>query len=95
MTPHRARLTGSARCSVALSAIPPAAPPPSFPPAPSAPRNLLAALRRILREAAAELARINRAGLRPDALAGRPRRARARLVAAALTRLHRGTHRCC
>jgi hypothetical protein len=58
-------------------------------------RAALTGLRRIIREAAAELARINRAGLRLDALAGRPRRARARLVAATLARRHHRVERCC
>jgi hypothetical protein len=50
---------------------------------------------RIVHEAAAELARINRAGLSPDALAGLPSRARARLVTAALAHRHDGRNRCC
>ena len=51
--------------------------------------------RRIMREAGAELARLNRAGLSAEALAGKPRSARARLVTAALAHRHDGHHRCC
>jgi hypothetical protein len=57
--------------------------------------QIAAIIRRMTREAAAELARINRAGLSPDALAGQPRRARARLVTAALAHRHNHPHRCC
>lgn len=58
-------------------------------------RAALTGIGRIFREAAAELARINRAGLRLGALAGLPRRTRARLVAAALAALHHRVDRCC
>jgi hypothetical protein len=58
-------------------------------------KQIAAILRRMIHEAAAELARINRAGLSPDALAGLPRRARARLVTAALADRRDGHNRCC
>ena len=49
----------------------------------------------IINEAGVELARLNRAGLRDDALAGKSRRERARAVADALNRRHEGHRRCC
>jgi len=58
-------------------------------------RDALAGARRIIREAGAELARINRAGLSAEALTGTPRRARVRMVTAALARRHDGHNRCC
>jgi hypothetical protein len=58
-------------------------------------RDVIAGARRIIREAATELARINRAGLRADAFAGKSRGDRARIVAASLSRRHKGNHRCC
>ncbi len=58
-------------------------------------RGALTGVHRVIREAAAELARINRAGLGPDTLAGLSRRARARLVTAALARRHHRQDRCC
>ena len=57
--------------------------------------RLTASTRRFIRQARAELACLNRAGLHPDALAGQPRRTRARIVRAALARRHDGRHRCC
>jgi hypothetical protein len=58
-------------------------------------RDALAGARRIVREAGAELARLNRAGLSADALAGKSRSARARIVSAMLAQRHDGHHRCC
>ena len=52
-------------------------------------------VRRLLREAVAELARLNRAGLEADKLIGKSRRARARTVAEALSHRHGDTNRCC
>jgi hypothetical protein len=51
--------------------------------------------RRILREAVAEIARLNRAGLDDHTLAGKSRHDRARTVAAALAHRHDGPTRCC
>ena len=58
-------------------------------------RGALTGVRRIIREATAELARINRPGLGPDTLPGQPRGSRARLVIAALARRHHRADRCC
>ena len=58
-------------------------------------RAALAGARRIIREAGAELARLNRAGLSAEALAGKSRRARARIVSAVIAQRHDGHHRCC
>jgi len=58
-------------------------------------RDVIAGTRRIVHEAATELARINRAGLRPDLLDGKSRGDRARIVAASLSRRHHGHRRCC
>jgi hypothetical protein len=67
--------------------------------APADARNLIRAIfaliARIFNEAGAELARLNRIGLRDDALAGKSRRERARTVADALSRRHAGHRRCC
>ena len=57
--------------------------------------QIAATARRILREAVAELARLNRAGPGVDALAGKSRSDRARTVAAALSHRHDGHCRCC
>lgn len=62
---------------------------------PSWTAQIAATARRILREAGAELARLNRAGLGADALAGKSRSDRARTVAAALSHRHDGHSRCC
>jgi hypothetical protein len=63
------------------------------------PRTLISAalarIARFIREAGTELARVNRIGLHPDALAGKSRRERARTVADALNRRHAGHRRCC
>jgi hypothetical protein len=53
------------------------------------------AARRLLREAVAEIARLNRAGLGADMLVGKSRRDRARIVATTLSRRHGDTNRCC
>ncbi len=53
------------------------------------------AVRRLLRESVAELARLNRAGLEADTLIGKSRGYRARTVAAALSHRHGDTNRCC
>lgn len=53
------------------------------------------AARRILREAIAEIARLNRTGLDADTGIGKSRRDRARTVAAALSRRHNRPARCC
>jgi hypothetical protein len=53
------------------------------------------AARRILREAVAEIARLNRAGLEANMLVGKSRRARAQTVAAALSYRHGDVNRCC
>jgi hypothetical protein len=53
------------------------------------------AARRILREAVAEIARVNRTGLDTATLTGKSRRDRARTVAIALAHRHDGPTRCC
>jgi hypothetical protein len=53
------------------------------------------AARRILREAIAEIARLNRAGLDTNTLVGKSRRDRAQSVAAALSYRHGDVNRCC
>jgi hypothetical protein len=58
-------------------------------------QRIATTVRSILGQAGAELARLNRAGLNAEALAGKSRRDRARAVMAALSRSHRGHHRCC
>jgi hypothetical protein len=58
-------------------------------------RDVFATARRIVREAGAELARLNRVGLSAEALAGKSRRARARIVSAVIAQRHDGHHRCC
>jgi hypothetical protein len=52
-------------------------------------------VRRLLREAIAELARLNRTGLDTATLTGKSRRDRARTVAIALAHRHDGPTRCC
>jgi hypothetical protein len=52
-------------------------------------------VRRLLREAVVELARLNRTGLDPHTFAGKSRRDRARTVAMALAHRHDGPTRCC
>jgi len=51
--------------------------------------------RRILREAVAEIERLNRTGLDADWLIARSRRDRARIVAAALSQRRNHTTPCC
>lgn len=51
--------------------------------------------KRILREAIAEVARLNRAGVDADRLIGRSRRDRARIVAAALSQRRNHPSPCC
>jgi hypothetical protein len=51
--------------------------------------------RRLLREAVAEIARLNRAGLEVDTIIGKSRRARAQSVVAALSDRHGDINRCC
>jgi hypothetical protein len=58
-------------------------------------RAIFELIARTFNEAGAELARLNRLGLRDDALAGKSRRERARAVADALNRRHAGHRRCC
>jgi hypothetical protein len=58
-------------------------------------RAIFARIARIFNEAGAELARLNRLGIRDDALAGKSRRERASAVADALNRRHAGHRRCC
>ena len=57
--------------------------------------RIVGAGRRILAEAVAEIARLNRAGLDADTLIGRSRRDRVRIVAAALSQGRNHPTRCC
>ncbi|MEA2647572.1 MAG: hypothetical protein QOG61_7 [Candidatus Binataceae bacterium] len=58
-------------------------------------RQIVDVVRRLLREAIAELARLNRTGLDTATLTGKSRRDRARTVAMALAHRHDGPTRCC
>ena len=57
--------------------------------------DLASQLRTLVRDLHAEVARLNRAGVPADALIGRTRRERARVVKSAFAGRHNGHNHCC